>query len=77
MAPPRAVPELASAEARPCSLRGNQLLTVLLMVVLNGPSAMPNSTRRSNRLMKLKAKAVAPQNSDHSSMATIMTRRGP
>ncbi|MNL58402.1 hypothetical protein D3C87_1820340 [compost metagenome] len=53
------------------------MLTVLLMVVLNGPSAMPNSTRRSNRLMKLKAKAVAPQNSDHSSMATIMTRRGP
>src|SRR5258708_6468963 len=63
-APPRGVPELITPIALATSLRGNQLLTILLFDELNGPSPMPNSTRSTISEPMPLANAVAPQNTD-------------
>ena len=45
------------------------MLTILLVVTLNGPSPMPNRMRINTREAKPMVRMVKPLNSDHSTMA--------
>src|SRR3954470_10711335 len=76
-APPSGVPELITPIALATSLRGNQLLTILLLDELNGPSPMPKSTRKTMSEPMPVASAVAPQNTDHTPIAVPNTRFAP
>ena len=77
IAPPSGVPQLANPTALAASRCGNQLLTILFIVVDSGPSPMPKITRMTNSEAKPAATAVRPQNSDHTAIASAKTSRPP
>src|SRR3954467_1596811 len=70
-------PALAIPTALACSWRGNQLLTILFAVELNGPSPVPKMTRMTSRLTIPVAAAVRPQNIDQTVIARVNTFFGP
>src|SRR6202012_1621614 len=72
-APPNGSPQLAKPNAVADSLCGNQLLTILLMVVASGPSAMPKNVRSVSSEPNPVASPVAPHSSDQTSIAPEKT----
>ncbi len=70
MAPPRGVPDIDRPRVRPRLWGAYQLLTILLVETLKGPSAMPNSTRITISAAKPEASTVRPLNADQSTIAS-------
>ncbi|MNI78601.1 hypothetical protein D3C73_1349890 [compost metagenome] len=70
IAPPNGVPDIEVPSARARCFGVYQLLTILLVVTLNGPSPMPKRMRMNTSEANPIVSTVRPLNSDHSTMAS-------
>src|ERR1019366_6425123 len=76
-AAPSGIPAVDIPTALARSLAGNQLLIILLVPELIGPSPIPNSTLKINRDVNPVLKMVRPLKIDHHDIATPNIFLGP